>query len=109
MDDEYGRESLEIRVPYQGVLRMGSRPRDVYDIAQLMHRGDVDVDAALAALPLKAERKNVDARGARDRFIAREVEYQVNWNHQLAYLVTDGMGFAAASGAVAGLLGHLKE
>jgi predicted nucleotidyltransferase component of viral defense system len=169
MDDEYGRESIEVRIPYRGALRMGSMPniqfhlsadealafapnsrqlihpyddalgllvstssyaleevlaekmravsgqrrhpiaRDVYDIAQLLRRGDADVDAALAALPGKAKRKNVDVRGARERFIEREAEYRVNWSQQLAYLVTDGMEFAAAFDAVAELLGRIEE
>ena len=167
MDDEYGRESVEVRVPYRGALSMGSTPniqfhlsadeelvfeprvrplihpyedaeglaaslhcyaleevltekmravsgqrrhpiaRDVYDIARLLDRGHVDVDSSIAALPLKAERKNVDLRGARERFIEREAQYRANWNQQLAYLVTDGMDFEDAFDAVAGLLGHI--
>lgn len=169
MNDEYGRESLEIRVPYQGALRMGSRPavqfhlsadeemvfmpaerdllhpyvdapdvgatlqcyaleeilseklravsgqrrhaiaRDVYDIAQLLERGDVDVRAALQALPVKAAFKDVDLIGAKDRLLAREGEYRVNWSQQLAYLVTDGFEFDAAFAAVTDLLGGVRQ
>jgi predicted nucleotidyltransferase component of viral defense system len=169
MNDEYGRESLEIRVPYQGALRMGSRPavqfhltadekivfapvarpllhpyddspdvgatlqcyaleevlaeklravsgqrrhaiaRDVYDIAQLLDRGDVDTHAALQALPAKAACKGVDLHGAKERLLAREAEYRTNWSQQLAYLVTDGLEFEAVFAVVAELLGGVGQ
>lgn len=164
MNDEYGRESLEIRVPYQGALRMGSKPavqfhlsadeemafapvsrallhpyedmpdagvtllcyaleevlaeklravsgqrrhaiaRDLYDIAQLLERGDVDVGAAVKAMPTKVACKGVELRGARRRLLARKEEYRTNWSQQLAYLVTDGLEFEAAFAAVTGVL-----
>jgi hypothetical protein len=169
MNDEYGRESLEIRVPYQRALRMGSRPavqfhltadeelifvpvmrpllhpyddssavsatlqcyaleevlaeklravsgqrrhaiaRDVYDIAQLLERGDVGPHAALEALPAKAACKGIDPHGAKERLLAREAEYRTNWSQQLAYLVTDGLEFEAAFAVVAELLGGVGE
>ncbi|MGV8083088.1 MAG: nucleotidyl transferase AbiEii/AbiGii toxin family protein [Coriobacteriia bacterium] len=164
MDDEYGKESLEIKVPYQGALRMGSAPniqfhlssneemvfapksrelihpyddaidvpallhsytleeilseklravcgqrrhpiaRDVYDIAQLLGRNDVDVDAALDVLPRKAEIKGINVRGSWQRFVERRPQYQANWNQQLAYLVVGGVDFATAFDATADLL-----
>lgn len=167
LDDDYGRESLEIRVPYRGALRMGSSPmvqfhlsadeelvfaiahrtlihpyddaadiaaelpcyaleeilaekiravsgqrrhaiaRDIYDIDQLVRRGDVDVTAALAAVPAKAERKGVDLQGAAERFLQREGEYRANWSQALAYLVAGEPDFSTAFWAAADLLGRV--
>lgn len=168
MDDEYGRESFEIKVPYQGALRMGSSPsvqlhlsaheemvfpvderrlihpyddrsvlravlpcysleevlteklravagqrkfavaRDVYDIAQLMVRGDVEQDAAVAVLPRKAEVKGVDLSEARQRFLEREAEYRVSWNRTLVHLTTVDADFTEAFETTAGLLARIS-
>jgi predicted nucleotidyltransferase component of viral defense system len=163
MNDEYGRESVEIKLPYRGALRMGSaqnvrfhlsadeemafdpvaRPllhsyedapglacdisayaleeilveklravagqrrhavaRDVYDIANLLHRG-VDASRALSALPGKAAYKAVDLSDAADRLLARRAEFEASWNRTLAYLVVDELGFDEAFSATARLL-----
>jgi len=79
--------------------------RDVYDIARLSPELD-DLDAALAAVPVKAAHKNLNLTGCAQRFAARRDEFAASWQRHIAGLVadTDDMLFDEAFEACVDLL-----
>lgn len=80
--------------------------RDIYDIASLVNR-DINVDAALSALPGKAAYKGVDLSDAAVRFLARKAEHEASWDRTLAYLVVEDISLNDAFSIAAGLLARL--
>jgi predicted nucleotidyltransferase component of viral defense system len=67
--------------------RRYSIARDVYDIARLVEL-PLDLEAALGAVPTKAEFKGVEIKDAAQRLAARRDDLAANWDATLDYLVT---------------------
>lgn len=82
--------------------------RDVYDIARLTSE-IIDLDAALAAVPVKSTHKDLDLTNCAQRFAARRDEFAASWERHIAGLLVDAedLAFYEAFEACVDLLNRL--